>query len=209
MIEFDISLCRSHFLLEAAGQLDSGITVLTGPSGSGKTSFLQVLAGLIKADTGHIRVNGDLWMDRKEGIFLPARKRRVGYMPQGTLVFPHMTVLENIVYSKRGNESLLDILLCRLHLKGYEAEPASRLSGGQQQRVALARALYAEPQLLLLDEPLSALDWQLRRQVQDDLLSIIRDWSIPCLWVTHDEEEARRVGQVQWMCKEGHIYSEV
>lgn len=205
MIQFKISIARSYFTVEGSGSLTSGITVLTGPSGAGKSTLIKALAGLVKVDSGFISCNGREWVNTQNGIFLPPRERHVGYMPQGNRVFPHMSVAANIKYSKRGTEDVFQTLLDQLQLRGYEDRKAASLSGGEQQRVALARALYSKPSLLLLDEPLSSLDWHLRHKVQDDLQRIIRTWDIPCLWVTHDQEEADRVADYHWHCENGCI----
>ena len=111
----------------------------------------------------------------------------------------------NITYSKRGTLDMCDSLLNRLGLEKYRNTKAGSLSGGEQQRVALGRALYSKPTILLLDEPLSALDWNLRKQVREDLVSIIREWNVPCVWVTHDESEAEAVGDKHWTCENGQI----
>ena len=126
-------------------------------------------------------------------------------MPQGNIVFPHLSVEHNITYSKRGTSEMCDSLLKRLGLEKYRKTKAGSLSGGEQQRVALGRALYSKPTILLLDEPLSALDWNLRKHVREDLVSIIREWDVPCVWVTHDESEAEMVGDRHWTCEEGLI----
>ena len=126
-------------------------------------------------------------------------------MPQGNIVFPHLSVEHNITYSKRGTPDMCDTLLQRLGLEKYRNTKAGSLSGGEQQRVALGRALYSKPTILLLDEPLSALDWNLRKQVREDLVSIIREWDVPCVWVTHDESEVEAVGDRHWICENGLI----
>ena len=207
MIKFSVTIERPHFQVQGEGILDAGITVLTGASGSGKSTLMKALAGLVKVQEGHILCENTFWVDIEKGTFLKPQERRVGYLPQGNMVFPHMTVADNICYSQRGDKVMLASLLEKLHLVGYEKRKGSSLSGGEQQRVALARALYSQPKLLLLDEPLSALDWNLRHQVQDDLVRIIKEWGIPCLWVTHDEDEAERVGDWHWTCTKGQIRS--
>ena len=203
MIEFNFWVQRDPVKVEAKGVLDDGITALMGPSGSGKSTIVKSLAGLVKPDGGYIKAGSESWFEEDKKIFWKPQERSVGYMPQGNIVFPHMTVTSNITYSKRGDEMLLAELLERLGLQKHANKKAYRLSGGEQQRVALGRALYARPQLLLLDEPLSALDWDLREQVEKDIVAIIREWQIPCLWVTHNREESQQVGDVQWRCEEG------
>lgn len=203
MLTFDITVERPNLTVTGKGTLSQGITALTGASGSGKSTIIKSLAGLLKPVSGYIRKDNEIWFDSERKLFLAPQKRFVGYMPQGNVIFPHMSVLHNITYSKRGDEALLERILTRLQLTRYIKTKAGRLSGGEQQRVALGRALYAKPVVLLLDEPLSALDWDLRSAVRDDLVNIIEEWKIPCLWVTHDKDEAEAVGQTRWRCEEG------
>lgn len=208
MLTFDITVNRSNLTVTGKGTLSQGITALTGASGSGKSTIIKSLAGLLKPAAGYINRDDEIWFDGEKKLFLAPQKRFVGYMPQGNIVFPHMSVLHNITYSKRGNAELLDRILTRLQLTRYVKTKAGRLSGGEQQRVALGRALYAKPVVLLLDEPLSALDWDLRSAVRDDLVQIIEEWKTPCLWVTHDKEEAEAVGQTRWRCEDGILTTE-
>lgn len=207
MIEFDIKIQRPTILVQGKGILSEGITALTGASGNGKSTLLKSLAGLIKPKAGFISHDGAYWFHKEQNIFVKPQRREVGYMPQGNIVFPHMNVVHNITYSKRGDKELLNRILERLHLEQYTHTKAGNLSGGEQQRVALGRALYAKPCILLLDEPLSALDWTLREQVQDDIVKIIKEWRIPCLWVTHNEAEAKAVGDSRWQFKDGLLHS--
>lgn len=202
MITFSFTVARPSMLVKADGTLAKGITVLTGQSGSGKSTFIKTLAGLVKPSTGIIKYNDTTWVDRDLKRWVPAQQRQVGYMPQGNIVFPHMTVEKNIVYSGRGDEAMRDELLQRLGLEQYRHTKAGRLSGGEQQRVALGRALYSKPTILLLDEPLSALDWNLRKQVRQELVDIITEWDVPCVWVTHDERDIE-IGVRHWTCQNG------
>lgn len=225
VISFHIEVERPSFLVCGQGYLLDGITVLTGPSGSGKSTFLKSLAGLVKPRTGFIVCNDEIWLAKnldslsedflrlgselpKKDICISPQNRHCGYMPQGNIVFPHLSVAHNIIYSKRGNQALFDRIVSSLGLLPYLNVKAGCLSGGEQQRVALGRALYAKPSVLLLDEPLSALDWHLREQVQHELLATIEEWKIPCLWVTHNQKEAKKVGHRQWTCKDGQIINE-
>lgn len=207
MISFDIVIERGTFVVKAQGTLQEGITTLMGPSGSGKSTFLKALCGLLTPKEGRITANNEVWFEKGRGV--PTQERHIGYMPQGNIVFPHMTVEENIRYSKQGSPELFDHIVERLRLTPHLKKKAKGLSGGEQQRVALGRALYSKPVLLILDEPLTALDVNLRAQLQQDLVAIISEWAIPCLWVTHSEEEAAAVGNHRLLCRDGMIAEEV
>lgn len=206
MISFDIVIERGTFVVKAQGTLQEGITTLMGPSGSGKSTFLKALCGLLTPKEGRITANDEVWFEKGRGV--PTQDRHIGYMPQGNIVFPHMTVEENIRYSKQGSPELFDHIVERLRLTPHLKKKAKGLSGGEQQRVALGRALYSKPVLLILDEPLTALDVNLRAQLQQDLVAIISEWAIPCLWVTHSEEEAAAVGNHRLLCRDGVIAEE-
>lgn len=206
MISFDIVIERGTFVVKAQGTLQEGITTLMGPSGSGKSTFLKALCGLLTPKEGRITANNEVWFEKGTGV--PTQERHIGYMPQGNIVFPHMTVEENIRYSKQGSPELFEHIVERLRLTPHLKKKAKGLSGGEQQRVALGRALYSKPVLLILDEPLTALDVNLRAQLQQDLVAIISEWAIPCLWVTHSEEEAAAVGNHRLLCRDGMIAEE-
>ena len=206
MISFDIVIERGTFVVKAQGTLQEGITTLMGPSGSGKSTFLKALCGLLTPKEGRITANNEVWFEKGRGV--PTQERHIGYMPQGNIVFPHMTVEENIRYSKQGSPELFEHIVERLRLTPHLKKKAKGLSGGEQQRVALGRALYSKPVLLILDEPLTALDVNLRAQLQQDLVAIISEWAIPCLWVTHSEEEAAAVGNHRLLCRDGVIAEE-
>lgn len=208
MISFDIVIERGTFVVKAQGTLQEGITTLMGPSGSGKSTFLKALCGLLTPKEGRITANDAVWFEGKKMV-IPTQERHIGYMPQGNIVFPHMTVEENIRYSKQGSPELFDHIVERLRLTPHLKKKAKGLSGGEQQRVALGRALYSKPVLLMLDEPLTALDVNLRSQLQQDLVDIISEWGIPCLWVTHSEEEAAAVGNHRLLCRDGVIAEEL
>lgn len=169
---------------------------LLGPSGAGKTTVLRLLAGLDVADGGFIHVEQERWLDVARGYSLPTRRRRVGFVFQDHALFPHMTVRQNMRFARpAGSETgRADELLELVGLSGLATSYPVRLSGGQQQRLALARALASAPRLLLLDEPLSALDADLRREMQDLLLNIrARNLVDYAILVTHDVGEAERL----------------
>lgn len=182
--------------IEVDFSVTEGIMAIFGPSGSGKTTILNCIAGLQQPDSGLISLNGRTFYSSGQQISIPARKRKIGYVFQDYALFPHLTVKANAMYGipsgcktgKGYRMTVLDVLemLKIVHLQ--ERYPA-QLSGGEKQRVALARALMAEPELLLLDEPLSALDHTTRAALQGDLLELQRIWQIPFVLVTHSRRE--------------------
>ena len=171
------------------------VTVLFGPSGAGKTTVLRCLAGLERPERGRIRFASEMWVDADAGVMAPPQARGVGYLFQDYALFPHLTVAGNITYAIHDLDRVeqhvrLAEMLRLLRLEGLEDRRPAQLSGGQQQRVALARVLARRPRLLLLDEPLSALDAPTREQLRGELRSVLRGQSMPTLCVTHDWVEA-------------------
>ncbi|EDP4633933.1 TPA: sulfate/molybdate ABC transporter ATP-binding protein [Campylobacter jejuni] len=161
------------------------ITAIFGESGAGKTTLLKIIAGLIKPEFGRIEVGDELWFDTQKNVNLAIQKRKIGFVFQDYALFPNMSVKENISYaatSKQKAEELLSLMNLENLAKIYP----KNLSGGQAQRVALARALAREPQILLLDEPLSALDFKMRSFLQDELVKILQHFKITTLLVSHD-----------------------
>jgi molybdate transport system ATP-binding protein len=175
----------------AAGELIS----LYGNSGAGKTSILRMLAGLMRPDGGYIRVNGNSWYDATARVNIPTQQRHIGLVFQDYALFPNMNVRENIAYGIRlpGDKYLADELLELTGLTGFAGSPVQSLSGGQQQRVALARAIVSRPALLLLDEPLSAIDNVLRGQLQEMLLEMHRRYKLTTILISHDADEIVRL----------------
>ncbi|ECO5769521.1 sulfate/molybdate ABC transporter ATP-binding protein [Campylobacter coli] len=164
------------------------ITAIFGESGAGKTTLLKIIAGLIKPEFGRIEVGDELWFDTQKNVNLAIQKRKIGFVFQDYALFPNMSAKENISYaatSKQKAEELLSLMNLENLAKIYP----KNLSGGQAQRVALARALAREPQILLLDEPLSALDFKMRSFLQDELVKILQHFKITTLLVSHDLAE--------------------
>ena len=166
-------------------------TSLLGPSGSGKTTLLRIIAGFVAADEGEVRIDGT------EVTHVPVWRRRIGMVFQSYALFPHMSVMENVAFGLnrrgvRGEEARREVAraLELVRLAGLEARRPRELSGGQQQRVALARAIVTKPKVLLLDEPLSALDRRLRQEMEVELKRIQRESGLTTIFVTHDQEEA-------------------
>jgi molybdate transport system ATP-binding protein len=184
-LALDITLARRALDLEVALELD-GVHALVGPSGAGKTSLLHAIAGLVRAK-GRIVAGGTTWLDSDRGIDLPPERRSVGLVFQDYALFPHMSVHANVAYggAKRAAE-----LLERLGISDLAAARPGELSGGERQRVALARALARDPQVLLLDEPLAALDAHTRAQVRAELRALLAELPLPALLVSHDFEDA-------------------
>ena len=176
------------------------LLALVGPSGSGKTSVLRAIAGLLNTPglRGRIQVGEqlqDLWFDSAQRVRQPPQQRRVGLVFQHYALFPHLSALENIALaaSNSWTSDQFDALFARMGLSGLQHRRPAQLSGGQQQRVALARALARQPQVLLLDEPFSAVDAPTRQTLYRELASLRRDVSMPMVLVTHDLQEARRL----------------
>lgn len=192
MLKIDITKKLKNFLMTIQLNVTDEIVVLFGPSGSGKTTLLNCIAGLTHPDTGTIKLNKTmLFEDNKKQ--LPAQKRNIGYVFQDYALFPHMTVEKNIRYGMRDAdlvENLIDIVGIRHLLDSYPTQ----ISGGEKQRVALIRALAMKPDVLLLDEPFSSLDEKTRTECQDELIRLHKTWKIPVVLVTHDLDEAEKVG---------------
>ncbi len=209
MLEVRIKKTLAHFQLDVEWKMEQEILVLFGPSGSGKTTVLNCIAGLEQPDAGYIALNGRPFFDAKRGS-LPPQKRNIGYLFQDYALFPHMTVERNIAYGMKKNkhrdrsllvEQLVDVLGIRHLLKKYPQQ----ISGGEKQRVALARALATEPSVLLLDEPLSALDQETRAECQNELLRLHNIWRIPFIIVTHDSQEAEKLGDTILFLEKGVV----
>ncbi|EAL3986368.1 ATP-binding cassette domain-containing protein [Campylobacter upsaliensis] len=168
------------------------ISAIFGESGAGKTTLLRILAGLITPQKGFIRVGDEIWLDLKNGINLSPQKRSLGFVFQDYALFPNMSVRENLAYATQ-NQRKIDELLELIGLKELANSRPKELSGGQAQRVALARALAKEPKILLLDEPLSALDFKMRSHLQEELLKILKHFKTTALLVSHDLAEIYRL----------------
>jgi molybdate transport system ATP-binding protein len=198
------------FTLDVEWSAGDGVAVLFGPSGAGKSLTLQCLAGLMRPDEGRITVDGQVLFDSASGVNLPPQRRRVGYVFQGFALFPHLTVAGNVAFGLRDRpraerEARAAEVLARLGLETMAQRYPGELSGGQRQRVALGRALAPDPALLLLDEPLSALDLPLRRALRDELRTVLAQWGKAAVVVTHDVTEAYRLGDHIVVYEEGRV----
>ena len=180
---------------------------VVGPSGSGKSTILRILAGVERRAHGTVLVKEHCWQDSSNGTWVPSWDRRVGWVPQETLLFPHLTVRENLSYGGALSDWVSETAAL-LQIEDLLDRRSRRLSGGERQRVALGRALLSKPRLLLLDEPFSALD----RPLRGELSELVSDWaldrSVPIVLVSHDEEDAKWLAEERWHVGGGSLRKE-
>jgi molybdate transport system ATP-binding protein len=207
VIELDVRLPLSRFPLSVRAALPADTVAVLGPSGSGKTSLLEAIAGLRPKASGRIVIRGEKILDSSVGLSLPPERRRIGYVPQDACLFPHLDVRGNVRFGMRNGkgESLFDEAVAILEIAPLLDRFPATLSGGERQRVALARALATDPRLLLLDEPLAAVDAALRGRILPYLLRIRETLGIPFLYVTHNAGEARAVADAAVLLRDGAV----
>ena len=199
-----IRLPLDAFELDVEWSPSSATVAIVGPSGSGKTSLLRVLAGLEPAAQGTVRVNGEVWLDTDAGVSVPAWERRVGWVPQEALLFPHLSVRENLAYTGPDPSNVADVSEVLSLSELLDRRPRF-LSGGERQRVALGRALLSNPKLLLLDEPFSALDRPLRLEIATTVRDYARKHGTPLVLVSHDEGDAELMADQSWTLAAGRL----
>jgi molybdate transport system ATP-binding protein len=204
-----VEVVLGDFRLDAAVSLPGpGVTAVLGPSGSGKSTLLRCLAGLEPGARGRITVGTEPWLDSERGIALPAHRRRVGMVFQDGALFPHLTVRGNLDYARRraaGRAVSFDEIVSRIGVEPLLERHTERLSGGERQRVAIARALLAAPRLLLLDEPLAALDVRARGEILELLRRLLARTPIPALYVTHTRSEALHLADELVLLEGGRV----
>jgi molybdate transport system ATP-binding protein len=211
LLEFDARLrYPSNFTLDARFSVERELAVLFGPSGSGKTSILSMIAGLRHPDYGRVRLQGKTLVDVAGKVILPPEQRHIGYVFQDYMLFPHLSVQKNLAYGwkrrpKGARPMEFERVVAALELTELTQRLPHTLSGGQKQRVALGRAILAGPELLLLDEPLAAIDEELRDRLLDYVERVLEEWRIPTLYVTHNAGEAARVAQQVISISDGRI----
>lgn len=210
MLDIRIAKTLTHFALDAAFKSDTGITAIFGRSGSGKTTLVNAIAGLARPDNGTITVDGECLFDSARGINLPVERRRIGYVFQDGRLFPHLTVRANLRYgydlaepAKRyvEYERVVDLL----GLEALLGRRPGNLSGGEKQRVAIGRALLSSPQLLLMDEPLAALDPARKREVLRYIARLHSEISVPIIYVTHAVEEIVQLAERVVLMADGRV----
>ncbi len=210
MLQVNIKKALPGFNLEVDFSVNQEILAILGPSGSGKTMTLKCIAGLIRPDEGHIELNGKVLFDSVARISLPTQERKVGFVFQNYALFPHLTVDENIAYgichqSKYEVKTRVSQLLGMMGIEGLRQRYPGQLSSGQQQRAALARALSHNPEVLLLDEPFSALDSMRRERLEFELLALHHFYKGDILFVTHDLAQGYKLGSRIGVYEAGHM----
>ncbi|MDO4640810.1 MAG: ATP-binding cassette domain-containing protein [Neisseria sp.] len=209
---FDFSLQKqlSGFKLDVTLASQAQRIAVVGRSGSGKTLMMSILAGLLRADAGYIKIRNQVWLDSTH--YLPAQKRRIGLMFQDYALFPHLTVAQNIAFGLNGGllnpkqkraQAQVGEWLEKMQLVDVAAYYPVQISGGQKQRTALARALAIRPQLLLLDEPFSALDTDLRGIMRREVADLVRQEGVPLMVITHDAPDAEALADEIWRMENG------
>ena len=183
------------------------LVTLYGESGAGKTSILRMLAGLMDADSGEIIVNEKVWLDSNHRICLKPQERRIGFVFQDYALFPNMTVRQNLNYAleKGQDKEIIEELIEMIELGDLQNRFPEKLSGGQKQRVALARALVRKPEILMLDEPLSALDAKMRSKLQDYILKVHRKYHLTTLLISHEVGEVIKMADTIFILMDGKI----
>ncbi|EZH71890.1 GTPase [Aquimarina atlantica] len=209
-----ITLQKELTAANGAMQLDISINIeqgqlvtLYGDSGAGKTSILRMVAGLLQANEGRIAVNQNTWLDTKNGICLKPQQRKIGFVFQDYALFPNMTVKENLLFAleKGQNKEIVNELIDIIELGDLQDRKPTNLSGGQKQRVALARALVRKPEILMLDEPLSALDIKMRTKLQDYILKVHKQFNLTTILISHEIGEVIKMSDTVFIIKNGKV----
>lgn len=204
---------KTSFELDVAANVSSGVTIIFGPSGAGKTTLLECIAGLLRPGSGQIAIADRILFDSSRKVFVEPRQRRIGYVFQDLALFPHLTVEKNVGYGIRGlavgdRERKIADVLESFRIANLRHRKPGEISGGERQRVALARSLVTDPCVLLLDEPLAALDATTKAKLIDDLRCWNEAHGIPILYVTHSREEVFALGDRVLMLDAGKIIAE-
>ena len=202
---------RDGFALDVAFEAPPGITILFGPSGSGKSTILAAVAGLVRPASGRVALGDDVWLDTAAGIDRPIHRRKVAFVFQTLALFPHLSAVDNVIYGMdraakaAARRARAEELLARLRVGHLAAREPSTFSGGEAQRVALARAFAMDPRIVLFDEPFSAMDRDLRRDLAVDLRAFVAELGVPMIHVTHHRSEARALGDRVILLQKGRV----
>ena len=211
-LAIDIRLARGDFSLRFDAELQlEGITAVFGPSGAGKTSLLRVIAGLEKRAEGRVALGGELWQDTDGNVMVPAHARHLGFVFQDARLFPHLSVEGNLLFAaerarrRNGAETSMSAVVQALDLKKLLGRKPDTLSGGEIQRVAMGRALLTAPRIMLLDEPLSALDLRRKAEIIPYVERLAGEFGVPVLYVTHNVDEVARLASSMVLLAEGRL----
>lgn len=212
MIEVDVRLNVGTFSLDVAFANGTGVTALFGQSGSGKSQTLSIIAGLTRPDAGYVRLDGESLVDVEARVFVPVSRRRIGLVFQDSNLFPHMSVRQNLLYGRwfapRGERRIdFDAVVETLGITNLVSRSPTRLSGGERQRVAIGRALLSCPRLLLLDEPLAALDMDRKLEILPLIERVRDEFDVPIIYVTHAVEEVVRLASRVVILDAGRVKS--
>ncbi|MEH2489666.1 molybdenum ABC transporter ATP-binding protein [Bradyrhizobium sp. AZCC 2230] len=212
MLRVDIEKQLGEFSLQASFSSEGRVTGLFGASGAGKSSLINMIAGLLRPDRGTIVIDGDVVDDTAAGIHVPTWRRRIGYVFQDARLFPHLNVAQNLDYGRRMNRLAADPaqrtrVVELLDIGALLDRRPGKLSGGERQRVALGRALLSKPRLLLLDEPLGALDEARKLEILPYLVRLRDEANVPMVYVSHDVAELRQLATQIVMLRQGRVTS--
>lgn len=214
-LEVRVAAATSGFSLDVAFEVPPGVTVLFGPSGAGKSRTLGCIAGIVRPDRGRVALGADVWFDARTSEELPIHLRRVAYVFQSLALFPHMTAAENVAFGISGRglaraekRARAIAMLERMRVPHLADRRPRTFSGGEAQRVALARAFAMDPRVLLLDEPFSALDSGVKRELLDEVSAWLERARVPAILVTHQPEEARTLGDRVVFLEAGRVVSQ-
>lgn len=209
MISLAINKEMEYFTIDVDISFDGGILVIQGESGAGKTTLLECIAGLKNPDKGRISIGDRVLYSSEEDINVPVKERNIGYLFQNYALFPHMSVMDNVLYGFKSRKikdfAYAEKIIDSFGIKHIKDKFPSNISGGEKQRTALARAIGTKPSLLLLDEPFSALDTDTKNIVYEEFISFKKNFKMDAILITHDEKEAKLLGDRIILLKDGKI----
>ena len=207
MLNINVSKKLASFVFEFKHEINcQGVTAVLGVSGSGKSTLINLINGLIKPDNGYINLKQDSLVDTEKHIFVTPEKRQIGTVFQDALLFPHYKVIKNLTYGAQSlNTEKFDDIVNVLNIGSLLDRYPAMLSGGEKQRVAIGRALLTNPKLLLMDEPLSALDMPRKKELLSYINKLVSDLNIPIIYVTHNINEVKRIAQHVAVLEQGKL----